>query len=216
MGKILIACEESQAVMKEFRNLGYEAYSCDLLPCSGGFPEYHLQQDVVPLLKEKWDLVIAFPTCTYLTISANKWYADQPKRKSGTLVGEERRKAREEAIGFFMKFTKLKCPWAIENPIGIMSTVYKKPSQVVQPWMFGHPEQKATCLWLNNLPLLEETNNVKEEMMKLSNSERQRLHHLPPSKDRAKLRSKTFGGVAKAMATQWSKYLLDNSGILMV
>ena len=204
MAKVLLACEESQTVMKAFRNLGHDAYSCDIIPCSGGFPQYHLQQDVIPLLNENWDLVIAFPPCTYLTISANKWYKDQPKRKSGTLVGAERRKARKDASRFFMEFTKLKCKWAIENPIGVMSSLYRKPDQVIQPWMFGHLEQKATCLWLNNLPKLIETNNVKNQMIGFSDGERQKLHYLSPSKDRAMLRSKTFEGVASAMANQWS------------
>jgi hypothetical protein len=200
---VLVMCEESQAVCKAFRALGHEAYSNDLIPCSGNQPQWHLQMDCFEAFKlKKWDLIIAFPTCTYLTISANKWYKDQPKRKSGTLVGAERRQAREEAIQFFMKIANLDCPYiVIENPIGIMSTRFRKPNQVIQPWMFGHGETKATCLWLKGLPPLKPTNIVE--------GREQKLHRLPPTKDRAKLRSKTFEGIAQALATQYSKYLLS-------
>jgi hypothetical protein len=196
--KILVACEESQAVTIEFRKLGHEAYLCDLLPCSGGHPEWHLQQDVIPLLAEYWDMVIGFPTCTYLTISANKWYKDQPARKSGALVGAARRAAREQAIKFFMCIYNANSPKvAVENPIGVMSTVFRKPDQVLQPWMFGHPETKATCLWLHGLPKLTRTNEV--------DGREQRLHRLPPTDDRAILRSKTYSGIAQAMANQWTQ-----------
>jgi len=198
---ILVMCEESQNVCLAFRALGHEAYSNDLLPCSGGHPEFHLQMDCFKAFKlKKWDLIIAFPTCTYLTISANKWYADMPKRLSGVLVGEARRQAREEAIKFFMKIVNLDCPHiAIENPIGIMSTRYRKPNQVIQPWMFGHGETEATCLWLKGLPNLIPTNIVE--------GREQRLHKLAPSKDRAMLRSKTYSGIAEAFAKQYGDYL---------
>ncbi len=209
--KILVGCEESQAVCIEFRRLGHEAYSCDLQGCSGGNPEWHLKMDVQTAIKggllklqdsteifiEKWDMGIFFPDCTFLTISANKWYKDQPARKSGTLVGEERRKARLKAISFFMDLYNCYIPKiAIENPIGVMSSVFRKPDQVLQPWQFGHGETKTTCLWLKNLPKLTATNIV--------NGREQKLHYLSPSKDRAKLRSKTYKGIAKAMAEQWS------------
>jgi hypothetical protein len=206
---ILAMCEESQAVCLAFRALGHEAYSNDLLPCSGNHPEFHLQMDCFEAVKylekltgRKIDLIIAFPTCTYLTISANKWYKDMPKRKSGALVGAERLKARELAIEFFMKIVNLDCPYmAIENPIGVMSSRYRKPNQVIQPWMFGHGETKATCLWLKGLPNLIPTNIVAGREPK--------LHKLPPSKDRAKLRSKTYEGIAEAIAKQYSEYLLS-------
>lgn len=192
--KILVACEESQAVTIELRRLGHEAYSCDIEPCSGGHPEWHLQQDVIPLLKEKWDMIIAFPPCTHLAVSGAAWFEE--KRKDGR---------QQQGIDFFMKFTDLDCPKvAIENPVGIMSTCYRKPNQIIQPWMFGHPEQKATCLWLKGLPALLETNNVKSEMLKLPKNKRERLHYLSPGPERAKLRSKTFPGIAKAMAEQWA------------
>ena len=201
--KVLIACEESQEICKAFRALGHEAYSCDLLPCSGGKPEWHLQMDCFEAIKLKnWDLMIAHPVCTYLTISANKWYKDQPKRKSGALVGAERRQAREEAVEFFMKLYNSNVPHvAVENPVGIMSTRFRKPDQTIQPWMYGHGETKATCLWLKNLPKLTPTNIVE--------GRHQRLHELPPTKDRAKLRSKTYSGIAEAIAKQYSEYLKD-------
>jgi len=139
---------------------------------------------------------IFFPTCTYLTISANKWYKDQPERKSGTLVGRKRRNAREEAVDFFMKLYNCKIPKVcLENPIGVMSSRFRKPDQVLQPWMFGHGETKATCLWMRGLPNLEPTDIV--------DGREQRLFKLSPGKDRAKLRSKTYPGIAKAMAEQF-------------
>jgi hypothetical protein len=195
--KVLVACEESQVVCIAFRERGHEAFSCDLQECSGGHPEWHLQMDVFEAIKLKeWDLMIAHPPCTYLTVSANKWYKDQPERKSGALVGYARRIAREKAIGFFYKlYTCNISKIAIENPIGIMSTVLFKPDQVIQPWMFGHGETKATCLWLVNLPKLKPTDIVEGRV--------QKLHYLSPSKERAKLRSKTFPGIAKSMAEQW-------------
>jgi len=192
--KILCACEESQAVTIELRKLGHEAYSCDIEPCSGGFPDWHLQQDVIPLLKEKWDMIIAFPPCTHLAVSGSTWF----KQK----IADGRQ---QQGIDFFNLFTNLDCPRvAIENPIGIMSTKWRKPDQIIQPWMFGHMEKKSTCLWLKGLPVLKPTDDVKEEMIKLPENIQQRIHYLPPGPDRAKLRSKTFSGIAKAMANQWA------------
>ena len=204
--KVLIGCEESQAVCKEFRRMGHEAYSCDLLPCSGGHPEWHLQMDVFDAIKlHDWEMGIFFPTCTYLTVSANKWYKDQPERKSGTLVGEARRVARQAAIKFFMDIYTCEIPKiAIENPIGVMSSEFRKPDQVLQPWMFGHGETKATCLWLRGLPKLKwfASSDLFNEAT-ISTGREQRLHKLPPSQDRAMIRSKTFPGISKAMAEQW-------------
>lgn len=189
---ILIGCEESQAVCNEFRLLGHDAYSCDLQECSGGHPEWHLKMDVFKAIKLKdWDMGIFFPTCTYLTVSANKWYKDQPPRKSGTLVGAERRAAREEAIAFFMRLYNCDIPMvAIENPIGCMSSRFRKPDQVLQPWMFGHGETKATCLWLRGLPELTHTDIV--------DGREQRMHLLPKTAERAKLRSKTYHEIARS------------------
>lgn len=192
--RVLVACEESQAVTKELRRLGHEAISCDIEPCSGGHPEWHLQEDVTPLLKQRWDMIIAFPPCTHLAVSGAAWF--EQKRKDGR---------QQAAIDFFMLFVNAECERiAIENPVGIMSTIYKKPSQIVQPYEYGHMEQKKTCLWLKGPPLLQPTNNVYAQMMELPKNKRERLHYLPPSPERAKLRSKTFPGIAKAMAEQWA------------
>lgn len=198
---ILIGCEESQAVCIEFRKLGFDAYSCDIIPCSGGHTEWHLQMDIFEAIKLKmWDMMIAFPPCTYLTISANKWYKDQPPRKSGTLVGNERQKARIEGIKFFMDLYNCEIPKiAIENPIGVMSTEFRKPDQVLQPWMFRHGETKATCLWLKNLPKLKSTEIVE--------GRENLIWKMRPSKDRAKLRSKTYPGIAAAIAFQYSNFI---------
>jgi len=194
---IIVGCEESQAVTIELRKRGHNAFSCDLRECSGGYPEWHLKMDVFEAIKlRKWDAGIFFPDCTYLTVSANKWYKDQPSRKSGTLVGAERREAREKAIEFFMNLYNCEIPLvSIENPIGVMSSRFRKPDQVLQPWMFGHGETKATCLWLKGLPKLTPTDIVE--------GRHQRMHLLPKTKDRAKLRSKTYRGIAQAIATQW-------------
>lgn len=192
--RVLVACEESQAVTKELRRLGHEAFSCDIEPCSGGHPEWHLQEDVTPLLKQRWDMIIALPPCTHLAVSGAAWF--EQKRKDGR---------QQAAIDFFMLFVNAECERiAIENPVGIMSTIYKKPSQIVQPYEYDHMEQKKTCLWLKGLPLLQPTNNVYAQMMELPKNKREKLHYLPPSPERAKLRSKTFPGIAKAMAEQWA------------
>lgn len=196
--RVLVACEESQAVCIAFRERGHEAYSCDILPCSGGHPEWHLQKDIGLLLGNgftrdfasvlasygEWDLIIAFPPCTDLSVSGARHFVE--KRTDGR---------QEKAINFFLRFTELKCKWAIENPIGIMSTHYRKPDQIIQPWQFGHGETKATCLWLNGLPKLKPTNVVE--------GREQRIWKMAPGPNRAKERSKTYPGIAKAMAEQW-------------
>jgi site-specific DNA-cytosine methylase len=183
--KILVACEESQAVTKEFRKRGHEVYSCDIEPCSGGHPEWHIHGDVIPLLGNNWDMIIAFPPCTHLAVSGARWVPE--KRADGRQQG---------AIEFFMQIANCACEKiAIENPIGIMSTEWRKPDQIIQPWQFGHGETKATCLWLKGLPKLVPTDIVS--------GREARIHKMPPSADRAKLRSKTFPGIAAAMAEQW-------------
>lgn len=183
--KVLVACEESQEVCKAFRELGHEAYSCDIQPCSGGHPEWHIQCDAIELLKIKWDLIIAHPPCTDLSSSGARWFKE--KQKDGR---------QQRSIEFFMEFTNANCPRvAIENPVGIMSTIWRKPDQIIQPWQFGHGETKATCLWLKGLTPLKPTNIV--------DGREQRVWKMPPGKDRAKLRSKTYPGIAKAMAEQW-------------
>jgi site-specific DNA-cytosine methylase len=198
---VLIACEESQRVCIEFRKKGHFAFSCDIEECSGGHPEWHIKEDVLRILNGecgfttqngddwifpcKWDLIIAFPPCTHLAVSGARYF--EQKRKDGR---------QQQGIDFFMEFTKADCEKiAIENPIGIMSTHYRKPDQIIQPWMFGHGETKATCLWLKNLPKLEPKNIV--------DGREQRIWRMPPGPERAKERSKTFPGIAKAIADQW-------------
>ena len=202
--KILIACEESQALCIEFRKLSFEAYSCDLQECSGGHPEWHAKADAIDMLyASKWDLVIAHPPCTRMANSGVMWLE---KRN----LWSELDKA-TDFFNEFVKYGKRGNKIAIENPIPHKYAVEKigKYSQVIQPYMFGHTERKATCLWLFGLPDLKETNNVMAEMKKLPKNEQQRIHYLPPGKERAKLRSKTFPGIAKAIATQWGDFLLN-------
>lgn len=182
--RVLVACEESQRVCKAFRDRGHEAYSCDIIDCSGGRPEWHIKRDVLEIL-DGWDLIIAFPPCTDLAVSGARWFEE--KRKDGS---------QQRSIDFFMRFVNAPCDRiAIENPIGIMSSIYRKPDQIIQPWQFGHGETKATCLWLKNLPLLKPT--------KIVSGREQRVWRMPPSADRAKERSKTYEGIALAMAEQW-------------
>lgn len=184
--KILVACEESQAVTIELRRQGHEAYSCDIIPCSGGHPEWHLQVDALELLKMKWDMIIAFPPCTNLAVSGARYFRE--KQADGR---------QQASIEFFMQFANADCKRiAIENPIGIMSTRYRKPDQIIQPWQFGHGETKATCLWLKGLPKLQSTDIVT--------GREQRIWKMPPGPERAKLRSKTYLGIARAMAEQWA------------
>lgn len=207
--KILVACEESQRVTIALRERGHEAYSCDIEPCSGGHPEWHLQQDVIPLLSKKWDMIIAFPPCTYLTVTGNRWF-DIDRYGDKAL---QRHKDRKDAIDFFMLFANANCEKiAIENPIGCMSTVYRKPNQIIHPYMFGDAERKATCLWLKGLPELVPTDIVEPNVVYYKNGKgsdspwHMNTISLPP-KERAKARSKTFPGIAKAMAEQWTQDL---------
>lgn len=193
--RVLVACEESQAVTVELRKVGAEAYSSDILEASGGHPEWHRQGDATELLNEHWDMIIAFPPCNHLAVSGARWF--KQKREDGR---------QQQGIDLFMSFANAKCERiAIENPIGIMSTVYRKPDQIIHPYMFGHTEQKATCLWLKGLPKLEPTDNVYERMKSLPKTITQKNYYTAPGKDRARLRSKTYEGIAKAMAYQWTK-----------
>lgn len=213
--RILLACEESQAVTIEMRKLGHEAFSCDLLPCSGGHPEWHLQQDVTELLQQKWDLIIAFPPCTYLTVTGNRWFNIERYGEQAI----QRHKDREFAIKFFKMFADCDCERvAIENPVGIMSSVWRKPDQIINPYEFGDPFEKKTCLWLKGLPKLQPTNIVeppKRTQFKSGKS-------MPtwyadawklPKEERAKLRSKTFEGIAKAFAEQYTEFILSGMDV---
>lgn len=204
--KILVACEESRAVTIELRRLGHEAYSCDILECSGGHPEWHLQVDALELLKMKWDMIIAHPPCTYLTVTGNRWF--NVERYGDKAV--QRQKDREVAAEFFMAFANAKCDKiAIENPIGAMSTIWRKPDQIVHPYMFGDPERKATCFWLKGLDPLVPTDVVEPRVIRYKNGKGTdspwhiETMKLPPD-DRSRARSKTFPGIAKAMAEQWA------------
>lgn len=216
---VLIACEESQRVCCAFREKGHNAFSCDIQEPSGGHPEWHIQGDVLEVLNptealccgrirkavafttmdgiphiipDRWDLIIAHPPCTHLAVSGARWFKE----------GVKPIELQDEAADFFMKFINADCEKiCVENPVCIMSTRYRKPSQIINPYQFGHPEQKKTCLWLKGLPLLRETDNVKEEMMKLPKKERTRIHWLGSGK--SKERSKTYTAIAKAMAEQW-------------
>lgn len=201
--RILVACEESQAVTKELRARGHDAYSCDILECSGGHPEWHLQQDVTELLSQKWDMIIAFPPCTYLTNAGARhlWKNHE--------LNEERYAKGMEARAFFMKFYEADCPMvAIENPTP--SRVYGIPphSQVIQPYQFGHPYTKRTQLWLRGLPPLKPTNIVEPERTWCPSGSYSGKHNDKHrgvfTKDRPRQRSKTFEGIAKAMAEQWA------------
>jgi len=194
--KILCACEESQAVTIQLRRFGHEAYSCDIQDCSGGFPQWHIKGDVLPLLSDSWDMIIAFPPCTYLTFAGNK-YINQPGRL------EKREAARE----FFMKFVNAPCPHiAIENPVGYMNSCYRKPDQIIHPYMFGDPFMKRTCLWLKDLPLLEPDYLIErpEPVYVQENGKKRYWVDTVSSSDRQKTRSKTFPGIAAAMAFQWT------------
>ena len=171
-------------VTAAFRQKGHDAFSCDILPTSGGNSQWHFQCGITRLLFAPWDLIIAFPPCTHLCVSGARWF----KQKA-----EEQKKG----INFFLMFSRLECAWAIENPVGIMSTHYRKPDQIIQPWQYGHGETKATCLWLNRLPKLIPSHIVP--------GREQRIHKLPPQADRGKLRSKTYPGIALAMAEQWGR-----------
>jgi len=206
--RVLAACEESQAVCIEFRKLGFTAYSCDIQPCSGGHPEWHIQGDVVPVLKEKWDCVIAFPPCTYLTYAGTRHW-----NKPG------RAELRAEGEAFFRIFIDCCERVAIENPVGHMNTVWRKPDQIIQPYWFGENAQKRTCLWLRGLPKLVPTNILpKPEPMYVCQGEKckgKKINWCEGMRgikggqaERAKARSKTFPGIAKAMAEQWGAHIL--------
>lgn len=198
--RLLVGCESSATVRRAFAALGWDAWSCDLQESE--HPGQHYQCDVREVLGLGWDLFICHPDCTYLTVSANRWLKDQPERKSGALVGEARRQAQVQAAAFFMQMIQASVKRiCVENPIGIMSTLCCKPSQIIQPWKFGHGETKATCLWLKGLPRLQFTNVVE--------GREQRIFKMSPGPERWKERSRTYPGIAAAMAKQWTDYILS-------
>jgi hypothetical protein len=211
--KILCACEESQAVTIELRKLGHEAYSCDIQECSGGFPEWHLQQDVREVLKQKWDMIIAFPPCTYLTNAGTRHFSRRINSEEKVVARE---KLREEAFEFFMLFANADCEKiAIENPVGYANSKFRKPNQIIHPYYFGDNAKKRTCLWLKGLPNLVPTNMLPvpepEYICQGELSKGKKIGWCEGikgttggQKGRAKARSKTFPGIAKAMATQWT------------
>ena len=212
MKKILVACEESQAITKSFRQLGYEAYSCDLLPCSGGYPEWHIQGDALDeAYSGKYDLMIAHPPCTYLAVSGARWLYNKDGSRN-----EERYKNQAEALDFVQHLMDAPIKHiAIENPISVISSHIRKPDQIVHPYMFGDKASKSTCLWLKNLPKLEPTNIVeKGEFIEFTSKKGvkkrqprwyyEALRNAKTPEERRTLRSKTFQGMADAISKQWS------------
>ena len=208
--EVLIACEESQVVCKAFRAKGHEAFSCDILPCSEGYPEWHIQGNVLEQLNKGWDMMIAFPPCTHLAVSGAAWFEE--KRKDGRQA---------KAIQFFLSLVNADIDKiAIENPVGIMSNIYRKPDQIIQPYYFGDEAQKTTCLWLKNLPPLfhakepdlfndKVTHVGRGEMMQYVEKKTGKVKNMAKwyndarSGDHGHKRSKTFPGIAAAMAEQW-------------
>jgi hypothetical protein len=218
--KILVACEESQAITKEFRRLGYEAYSCDMLPCSGGHPKWHIQGDAIKeAYSGKYDLMVAHPPCTYLAVSGARWMYN----KDGT-VNQDRLKNQNEALDFVKQLMEAPIKHiAIENPVSVISSKIRKPDDIIQPYMFGDKATKTTCLWLKNLPKLQATNVVEkgdffEWVDKNGKKKRQAqwymdaLSKAKSPEERRTLRSKTFTGIAQAIATQYSDYIYKSNG----
>ena len=237
MINVLIACEESQTICKEFRKRGFNSYSCDLYKCSGGHPEWHFNTDCFEIINNKggklensttyylpnnenWDLLIAHPPCTYLTVSGARWFYHpedkhlpfNQRREHPKHIG--RRALQNEAIEFFKKFTNTGIKhWCIENPVGCMSTYYRKPDQIIQPFMFGDSASKKTCLWLHNLPKLVPTKIVDKGEFVVAKSGKKMakwyadILYNCTKEERSKLRSKTFQGIAEAIAEQFGNYL---------
>lgn len=211
--KVLIVCEESQAICKAFRELGIEAYSCDLQECSGDHPEWHFQMDCFDAIKlKKWDLMIAHPPCTYLSNAGIRWFNEE---KYGDKA-KERKRLRDESLEFVLKLYNSDIPHiCIENPTGWINSHFRKPDQIIQPYYFGDTESKRTCLWLKNLPLLKYTNIVEPKIHGYFKDGAKKgkpfywSDSLVGAKERGKTRSKTFPGIAKAIANQWSTFLKD-------
>lgn len=216
---ILIACEESQTICNKLIAKHFNAYSCDIIPCSGNHPERHILGDAIKTIYdkkgttetgkkievEKWDIIIAHPPCTYLTVTGNRWFNIEKYGDKAIKRIEERKKA----IEFFMLIARADCEKiAIENPVGIMSTQWRKPDQIIQPYFFGEPYEKKTCLWLKNLPLLKATNMVEPlPRTKFASGKTMATWYAElfklPAEERSRIRSKTFDGIAEAIVTQW-------------
>jgi hypothetical protein len=190
--RVLIACEFSGVVRRAFRALGHDAWSCDLLPAEDG-SEFHFQSDVKERFMHRWDLLIAHPPCTHLAVSGARWFKDKQQEQAEAL----------QFVGWLMGAPVPHI--ALENPISIISSHIRKPDQIIQPWMFGHGETKATCLWLKNLPKLVPTNIVE--------GRESRIHKMPPGPDRWKERSRTYEGIAAAMADQWGAYVTSQKRV---
>lgn len=216
MIKVLIGCEESQAVLKEFRKLGVEAYSNDIIDCSGEFPQYHLKMDLFEAAKlDNWDLLIAFPPCTYLTVAGNGWIRNNP----------ERWQKQFKALKFVYNIMQLPINHiAVENPVGKISEYIRPPDQIIHPYYFGDSEMKRTCLWLTNLPklihssdntLFEDKTHVDKPTPTYIGKDGRKIYYVDAlsCNDRAKIRSKTFPGIARAMAKQWTEYILEKKQI---
>jgi hypothetical protein len=187
--RILIGCEFSGTVRDAFKKRGHDAWSCDILPTDS--PGNHIQGDVLEILDDGWDLAIFHPPCTHLCVSGARWFKDKRTEQAG-------------AINFFMALVNAPIPHiAIENPIGIMSTIYRKPDQIIQPWQFGHDASKKTCLWLKGLPLLLPTKVITKTLY--ANQTPSGQNRIPPSPDRWRIRSKTYKGIADGMAAQWGR-----------
>lgn len=195
MMRVLIACECSGVVRSAFRRRGHDAWSCDLKPAFQR-TKYHIQADVLTVLREGWDLMIAHPPCTHLAVSGAAWFADKQQLQA-------------ESLDFVRSLMNAPIPmWAIENPLSVISSHIRKPDQIIQPYHFGHMERKTTCLWLKDLPLLKHETDLSREVKNLPKSKQNPLHYLAPSPDRGQLRSVTYSGIAAAMAKQWGKWNL--------
>ncbi len=201
--KVLLGCEESDTVRQAFEKLGYDAWSCDIIPSRNPNNKNHIQDDILKHLDDGWDLAIFFTPCTFLCNSGVRWLETIPGRKV-SMIHDAR---------LFKKCLESKIPFsANENPIPhkyALNIIGRKYDQIIQPWQFGHTEKKSTCLWLKNLPKLIETDNVKIQMQKLPKNKQQRIHYMAPSENRQRDRSTTFSGIADAMAKQWSEYVIN-------
>jgi hypothetical protein len=212
MIKVLVACEESQTVTKEMRALGIEAYSCDIEPCTGGCPAWHIQGDVLSVLDKKWDMIIAFPPCTYLT---NAGMCNLTRKGATEEYRKDRLQKRDDALAFVLKIYNTKCKYiAIENGVGYLSTGWRKPDQIIKPFEYGHSVNKKTCLWLKGLPKLRPTCKVIPDNKRVnlgkpvSSWYAETLKQGKGSlKEVSRIRSTTFKGIAEAMASQWGRFV---------